>query len=218
MGGVINNIKANITAIKDTIITESNNDYRLGLVIFDEYDTSNSNYSSLAAYTSLPSGQKIVESGTSVANGATVYQYITAMETMSANNGDTFTTQLNKLNTGNMPLGYGAAGPEPMDRALYHVAKTTSPITNSFRNNVAKLVILITDNLPSGNDDGNTSADLDYINNTLTPLFVDSSLKLLLLSTSSQTQLMNLVTASNGVYINSFNAGDVITTIQNICI
>jgi len=217
MGGVINNIKANIVTIKDTIISESNNDYRLGLVIFDE-DTTLPSYNSLAAYTSLPSGQKIVESGTSVANGATVYQYITAMETMSANNGDTFTTQLNKLNTGNMPLGSGVGLPEPMDRALYHIAKTTSPITNSFRNNVAKLVILITDNLPSGNDDGNTSADLNYINNTLTPLFVDSSLKLLLLSTSSQTQLMNLVTASNGVYVNSFNAGDVITTIQNICI
>jgi hypothetical protein len=140
------------------------------------------------------------------------------METMSANNESSFITQLNKLNTGNMPLGSGGANPEPMDRALYHIAKTTTPITNSFRNNVAKLVILITDDLPSGNDDGNTSADLDYINNTLTPLFVDSSLKLLLLSTSSQTQLMNLVTASNGVYVNSFNAGDVITTIQNICV
>jgi hypothetical protein len=217
MGSEINNIKANIDTIKDTIVSESNNDYRLGLVIFDEDNTSPS-YISLAAYTSLPNGQKIVESGTSIANGSTIYQYITAMETMSANNGNTFTTQLNKLNTGNMPLGSGAAGPEPMDRALYHVAKTTSPITNSFRNNVAKLVILITDNLPSGNDDGNTSADLDYINNTLTPLFVDSSLKLLLLSTSSQTQLMNLVTASNGVYVNSFNAGDIITTIQNICV
>ena len=29
---------------------------------------------------------------------------------------------------------------------------------------------------------------------------------------------MNLVTASNGTYVNSFNATDVITTIQNICI
>jgi hypothetical protein len=218
MGGAINNIKSEITAIKNTIITESNNNYRLGLVIFDEDNSTTPIYGSLTAYTSLPSAQKIVESGTSVNNGSTVYQYITAMELMSTNNGDSFTTQLNKLNTVDLLLGDGQGAPEPSDRALFHVAKTDSPITGSFRNDVAKLVILITDQVPSGNDDNNSSADLDYINNTLNPLFVNNNLKLLLLSTNSQTQLMSLVTASNGVYVNSFSSSTIISTIQNICV
>jgi hypothetical protein len=217
MGGTINNIKSQITNIKNTIITESNSNYRLGLVIFDE-DTTPPNYTSLTAYTSLPSAQKIVESGTSAGNGSTVYQYITAMESMSINNGDSFTTQLNKLNTFNLPLGSGLSIPEPSDKALYHVSKTVNPITGSFRNDVAKLIILITDAVPSGNNDNNSSDDLDYINNTLTPLFTANNLKLLLLSTSQQTQLMNLVTASNGVYVNSFNSATIISTIENICI
>lgn len=218
MGGAINNIKSEITAIKNTIITESNNNYRLGLVIFDEDNSTTPNYGNLTAYTSLPSAQKIVESGTSLANGSTVYQYITAIELMSTNNGDSFTTQLNKLNTVDLLLGDGGNAPEPSDKALYHVSKTVNPITGSFRNDVAKLVILITDALPSGNDDFNNSADLDYINNTLTPLFTANNLKLLLLSTSQQTQLMNLVTASGGVYVNSFNSATIISTIENICV
>jgi hypothetical protein len=218
MSGAINNIKSEITAIKNTIITESNNNYRLGLVLFDEDNSTTPIYGSLTAYTSLPSAQKIVESGTSVDNGSTVYQYITAMELMSTNNGDSFTTQLNKLNTVDLLLGDGQGAPEPSDRALFHVAKTDSPITGSFRNDVAKLVILITDQVSSGNDDNNSSADLDYINNTLNPLFVNNNLKLLLLSTNSQTQLMSLVTASNGVYVNSFSSSTIISTIQNICV
>lgn len=217
MGNVIDNIKTNITAIKNTIITESNNNYRLGLVIFDE-NTISPNYTNLIAYTSLPSTQKIVESGTSADDGSTIYQYITAMESMSTNNGGSFTTQLNKLNTFNLTLGTGLLTPEPSDKALFHVSKTVNPITNSFRNNVAKLIILITDAIPSGNDDDNSSDDLNYINSTLTPLFVNNNLKLLLLSTFQQTQLMNLVTASNGVYVNSFNPETIISTIENICI
>lgn len=218
MGSEIDDIKAQITAIKNTIITESNNNYRLGLVIFDEDTSSTPDYGNLAAYTSLPSSQKIIEQGVYCVNSQIRYQYITAMESMSNNNGDSFTTQLNKLNTVNLPLGSGLAIPEPSDLALYHVSKTVNPITGSFRNDVAKLVILITDAVSSGNDDCNTSADLDYINNVLTPLFTANNLKLLLLSTSTQTQLMNLVTASSGVYVNSFNPATIISTIQNICV
>jgi hypothetical protein len=221
MGTVINNIKSQITEIKNTIITESGTNYRLGLVLFDEARNATNAYSNLAAYTSLPSGQRIIEQGINagpIFTGDNVYQYITAMEVMSTNNGDTFTTQLNKINTVDMPLGAGVNNPEPSDRALFHIAKTDSPITNSFRAGVAKLIILITDNPSSGNDDNNTSTDLDYINNTLTPLFVNNNLKLLLLATGNQTQLTNLVTASGGIYVNSFTTNDIITTIQNICV
>ncbi len=221
MGTVINNIKSQITDIKNTIITESGTNYRLGLVLFDEARYATNAYSSLAAYTSLPSGQKILEQGVNagpIFTGDIVYQYITAMEVMSTNNGDSFTTQLNKLNTVDMPLGAGVNSPEPSDRALFHIAKTDTPITNSFRAGVAKLIILITDNPSSGNDDNNTSTDLDYINNTLTPLFVNNNLRLLLLATGNQTQLTNLVTASGGIYVNSFTTNDIITTIQNICV
>ena len=221
MSSSISNIKSQITAIKNTIISESNNNYRLGLVLFDETRSTQTTYTSSTAYTSLPSAQKIVEQGTSCNTEDIApqrYQYFTAMEVMSNNNGDSFTTQLNKIDSVDMNLGSGIGEPEPSDIALYHVAKVTNPITGSFRNNVARLVILITDNLPSGNDDCNSSADLDYINNTLTPLFVSNNLKLLLLSTVQQPQLIKLVSATGGLYENSFTANTIISTIENICV
>ena len=63
MGGAIDAIKTDVTNIVNTIITESNTDYRLGLVIFDAYRSTQgpvgyTDYSTKTAYTSLPASQK----------------------------------------------------------------------------------------------------------------------------------------------------------------
>lgn len=79
MGSAINAIKSAIASIVSTIVTESANNYRLGLVLFDEYTSgTTSNYSSKTAYTSLPSSQKYVNTGL-----GGKYQWITAMEVFS---------------------------------------------------------------------------------------------------------------------------------------
>jgi hypothetical protein len=89
----IEGIKNSINSIANTIEKESNNNYRLGLITFDEYESGNlSKYHSNNNYTSLPSSQKFINKG----NPSD--QWITAWEKMRTNNISTFIAQLNKLN------------------------------------------------------------------------------------------------------------------------
>lgn len=148
MGTAINAIKAAIASIVSTIVAESGNNYRLGLVLFDEYTSgTTSNYSSKTAYTSLPSSQKYVNTGLN-----SRFQWITAMEIFSQNNESTFTTQLTLLNNAtDFPLGNGQGTPEPADMGVDRVVNYD--LVGAFRNDVSKLIVLITDATPSGNDD-----------------------------------------------------------------
>jgi hypothetical protein len=117
-------------------------DKALGLVIFDEYiSATNSTYDDKIAYTSLPSNQRHINTGVSP-----YYQWITAVEVMSPNNQTSFTTQLNKLNTVNFPLGDGIGTPEPSDMGVDLVALQS--FGGAFRNNVARLVVVITPVVP----------------------------------------------------------------------
>jgi hypothetical protein len=100
MGSQINTVKDQISTIVDTIVTESGGDYRLGLVIFDEVDTSTSippdfKYISNPAYTSLPAAQRYIQE-----TNPPLKQGITALEVMSTNNGDSFKRKVNEMNSG----------------------------------------------------------------------------------------------------------------------
>jgi hypothetical protein len=187
MGGVIENIKQNITNIVNLISSKSNINYRLGLVLFDEYTEFDYNKRagclSSNDYIGLPSDQKFVN--VSSASGGRV-QVITAMETMQSNNNTSFITQLNKINKPNTTsnafvLGYGAGGPEPGDIAL---DKTYNNFAGTWRDNVAKMVVLITDALPSGTDDANTAADTTVMT-ALTQQYYNKNIRVLLLTTST---------------------------------
>jgi uncharacterized delta-60 repeat protein len=93
MGGVWRKIKSEVINLVGPIISLSQNNYRLGLVIFDENNNFNStSYSNSFTYTNLPSAQKY-----SIYNPTfSRQQYITAMEVMSPNNQTTFIEQVNK--------------------------------------------------------------------------------------------------------------------------
>jgi hypothetical protein len=210
MGGAINGIKSSISSIVNTIVTESNNNYRLGLVIFDEFQSqTTSPYSEKVDYTSLPSSQRYINIGIN-----NIYQWITAVEMMQTNNQTSFTTQLNKLNTTLFPLGYGVGGPEPADMGIDLVG--TENFAGTFRSGVSKLIILITDNVPSGNDDNYTQTDIDFVN-TLTPQLFNQNIRVLLMTTSGNNVLYNLATGTNGIVSNGFSGANIITAIQNIC-
>lgn len=220
MGGAINGIKSTITSIVNTIVTESNNNYRLGLVIYDEYGSGTvSTYSSHIGYTSLPSNQKYVNTGI---GGR--YQWITSLEKMSSNNQTSFTTQLNLLNNsfgGGWPIGSGLGGPEPADIGVNVIATNEVSgyeyIAGTFRSGVSKLIILITDNSPSGNDDNYTQTDIDYIA-TLTPKLVNQNIRVLLMTTYSTTALNTLAIDTNGLVNIGFTGANIITAIENICV
>ena len=101
MGDEINTVKDQISTIVDTIVTESGGDYRLGLVIFDEVDTTYAppgddfRYISNPAYTSLPAAQRYIQE-----TNPPFKQGITTLEVMSTSNGDSFKRKVNEMNSG----------------------------------------------------------------------------------------------------------------------
>jgi hypothetical protein len=156
MGDEIDNIKSNIVSIVNTIITESGGDYRLGLVIFDEYlGPNNVRYGTNVEYTSLPASQRYVNYN-AIADRS---QWITAFETMSDQNSTTFIIQLNKLND-EISLGSGSGSPEPGGIGFEQIL---NGIAGEFRSNVSKLVILLTDAPPGGDDDSYDATDDTFL-------------------------------------------------------
>jgi hypothetical protein len=162
MGGTISTIKAGIPSTISTIQAASGtNDYRLALVLADEGSTTTPTYDTSVNYVALPANQKITNTGSS--GGTPRYQYITAVEKFATNNSTSFTTQLNKIDTGaaptNWPIGNGYGGPEPTDLALGFVVEGLN-FAGAFRAGVARYVLIYTDNYPSGTDDNFDATDV----------------------------------------------------------
>lgn len=210
MGSAINGIKTSVTNIVNTIITESNNDYRLGLVLFDEYGSGTvSSYSNTETYINLPTNQKYVNTGLN-----NRYQWITAMETMSPNNQTLFTNKLNLLNTASFPLGSGYGTPEPSDMGIDLIG--IQQFAGTFRVGVSKLIILITDATPSGNDDTYNSIDVAFVNSLITPLY-NQNIRILLMSSTTPNVLNDLAIDTNGLVSTGFGGAEIINAIQSIC-
>jgi hypothetical protein len=224
MDSAINDVKTSIASIVEAIVAQSANNYRLGLVLFDEIQTENieatyypAKYFKRAAYTSLPSSQKYVNTGL-VGPYGQVTQYITAMEVMSQNNQSSFSTQLNIINNPtNFPLGDGESLPEPSDMGLDRVVNYD--LAGAFRDNVTKLVILITDNTSSGNDDTNNATDTAFAQ-TLIADCNSKGIKVLLMKPDSNSlePLETIATETSGLISDSFTPSAIITAIENICI
>lgn len=169
MTGAINGVKAGIANILSTINTESLGNYRVGLCIFDEYMGNLTSppaykYGQTSTYVNLPASQKAV---INTFNNRT--QFITCMQPLG-NIGSTtdFQTKLNLLATPSFPLGDGQFTPEPGELGVNEILSNN--IAGSFRYDAIKLIILITDAVPGGNDDVNNSIDQTYINGTLIDL------------------------------------------------
>jgi hypothetical protein len=214
MGAYIDNLKLNIISIINTIITQSGGDYRLGLVIFDEYlGPNNDIYGTNVEYTSLPASQRYVNDN-AAANRS---QWITAFETMSAGNNTSFTTQLNKLNN-EIALGDGWSAHEPGGIGFEQIL---NGIAGDFRSNVSKLVILITDALPGGDDDTYNSIDDAFLQSLVAPAF-RRNIRALILSQIDITKNHSyriLADGTNGSYTQDSNLapGTIIRIIRDIC-
>lgn len=220
MGGQIEAAKSGATSIVETIQRESSNNYRLGIVLADEYTSRTvSSYHTAPAYTSLNASQKFVNTGLN-----SRFQWITAMEVMPAvtNNISTFTDQLKKLNNpgGGLSIGSGVGGPEPTDMALSRVVEHN--FAGAFRNNVAKYVIMITDITPGGNDDNATAADVDEMNR-LKAECIRKSVKVIVLGAGVNSQIngkyiwRDLADGTGGSWNSSYNASAIQSAIINGC-
>ena len=90
-------------------------------------------------------------------------------------------------------------------------------IAGTFRPGVSKLIILITDAPPSGDDDVYNSTDVTFINGLIPQLFAQNIRVLLMTSNTTSTGLNTLATGTNGSVTIGFNPTSIITAIQNIC-
>lgn len=222
MGTAIDAIKAVIASIASTIVTESGNNYRLGLVLFDEYNPNETNpvlmnkYLDKEAYTSLPAAQKYTNLYDITGTASDRIQYITAMEVLSQNNQSSFTTQLNVINTVDLPLGYGVSGPEPADMGVDRIVNYD--LVGAFRDDVSKLIILITDARPSGDDDVNNATDTAFVNTLVTDCN-EKGIKVLLMKNDSNSKepLDTLALNTGGLVSDSYTPTAIITSIENIC-
>ena len=179
MGGEIDAVKTGIASIISTIDTASGaNNYRLGLVTADENKSGLPTYNTSTDYLALPASQRIINTG---AGGH--YQFITAWEMFQDNNNTSFTTQLNKLNSGaptaGVPLGQGDDTPEPTDMALGQVIEASN-FLNAFRSNVAKYCIIMTDAPAGGDDDVFNAVDYARIG-SLTTTALNNGIKVFVL-------------------------------------
>ena len=182
MDDIIASLKTEIADIVQTIITESNNDYRLGMILFDEYETAITvNYTNVSRYTSLPADRKRRIEGDGSSQGS-IYMYITGLVEMAANNQLDFTAALNDLDTPNFPMQQGTGAPEPGDVGFEYLLGGNNilsspdqpdplpnplpgPMVGAFRSGVTKIVILISDALPGG---GNETYDSTTITSLTT--------------------------------------------------
>jgi hypothetical protein len=130
------------------------------------------------------------------------------MEMMQTNNNLSFITQLNKINKSTFVLGYGVGGPEPGDIAL---DKTYNNFAGTWRDNVAKMVVLITDATPSGIDDATTVTDTTFMT-SLTQQYYNKNIRVLLLTTD------NIKNNTEQSYVNMAvkTGGSVSTPITNV--
>lgn len=218
MGGEIDQVKASILDIVNTVITESGENYRLGLVLFDEKHLSQLfNYATKPDYTSLPAAQRYININEPINRK----QAITAMEVMSQNNQTSFTTQLNKINNDpDFPLGSGQGGPEPGGLGYEQIL---NGIAGEFRQDVSRLVLLITDAQPGGDDDTFNSTDRAFLT-SLAARSLDLRVQALILSSRqdvSENEYKILSNGTNGSY--TFDdltntPAAIIEAIEDICV
>lgn len=227
MGNAINGVKAGITNILSTIDNESLGNYRVGLCIFDEYYgniTSPNNYGSTSTYLNLPASQK---ERINTFNNRT--QFITCVQPLGNVGSNTdFVSKLNLLATPTFPLGNGQGTPEPGGEGINAILSNN--IAGSFRSNAIKLIILITDAVPGGNDDTNNSTDQTYfeynllgicnsydtqlmVQSTLSPAYPGNYYYGLSIATTPSGRYDQVTFDANGNWINT----GLISGIQNLC-
>lgn len=222
MDDIIESLKVEIANIVSTIITESNGDYRLGLMLFDEYEqTVTVDYTSKSLYTNLPASRRLQLPGVGGGDGP-IYMYITGLVELSDQNEPNFSEVLNKLNTTDFPMQSGTGAPEPGDIGYEELL---DGMVGTFRNNVTKLVILISDALPGGGNETYDSTTIASLEASKTESIAeDIQVYYFDVNSSAVTRNPNegyriLSDNTRGLFTQSptADASEIITGIQTIC-
>jgi|11_taG_2_1085331.scaffolds.fasta_scaffold00033_96 hypothetical protein len=215
----IEDMKTDLTAFVSIVDSRSGGNYRMGLVLFDEINSSaTANYATVGTYTSLPASQREINTNTE----NKVSQLYTSLVPFSSNNGSTFITQFNKLNTLDFPLGSGEDINEPGDIAVKKVVE--EDFVGAFRDGVVKYIILITNTKPSGDDDDGpvpNAEDVDILATSNTAAAKDIQISLISTTVAASNPAYGqFPSVTNGLYFtdpsqNSFFSLD--QTIEDLC-
>jgi len=163
VAGLQNNVVALINQVN---ASSGSNVYRMSLVTSDQTAAAAA-YATCTDYTNLPVAQRL-----NVLGSTGSYQVTTAWEMFQNDNGATFTSQLAKLRKGvngtcvNMGTGIGTTN-SPTDYASNLVTGAAN-LTNAFRANVAKFVVITTDRLPGGTSQAFNQTTWSAIQQTIT--------------------------------------------------
>ena len=188
MNGAISGVKTGINNIISTLNTESAGNYRVGAVLYDEYSGQNPTYQYAASgyyQDIIPATQK-EEFYDSVSNHTQVYTCIEKMSTIG--NSASITAALNAIAGSNnsstqMKLGAGGGTPEPGGQAIYRAA--ANAFAGSWRSNVLKLIIHVTDAPEGGINDAADAADITLHQLVIAP-YLDAN-NIQLISNTSMT-------------------------------
>ena len=234
MEPAVEQLKNNGSTIVSTISTQVGaNDYQLALVLADRGFSSAPNYDNSNDYVALPVGDRLIQL---VTNFPTVYHYFTAMQTFSPNNGNAWQVQVNKLNVSsiipNSPLAFPMGGNYslmPTDVLLGYCVETgAGDFAGSFRSGVAKVVIIITDDLPCGNNTTFTATDWTRLQALETECNI-RGIKLIVVGAGvNKVYSPNIfspniypwrevATGTGGSYNASYNASMINSLINNLC-
>lgn len=209
METIIESVKDSIGDIVDTIEAQVDiSDYRLGIILSDETISGvDPNYISSSGYTSLTTSQK------NVVNASFTDKYTTALEMLSNNNESSFTTQLDKLNTGDFPMGSGVEAAEPLEIGLQLLL---TGFVNPLRGgSVVKYVLVFTDNPPGGDDGG---SGIEAIMASITASYISQGIKVFVFGGGSASTLwQDIATNTGGSYTFDYDGETIIEVIEQGC-
>jgi len=222
-------IKNIITNITNKIVERSGGDYRIGLVLVDQniYNNNPDYWGNNTVAANLASQYRYAPPN--VSGGADKVR-LTSLVQMSSDNRSTIHSRVGMLasttnDANNMTLGQGDGVAEPMDLAIDRVIN--HDFAGAFRSNVNKMIILLTDNAPTGDGDDTFDGAEEYDKmGTLTTTAVAEKIVISVCGNISDSG--TFPKSVHGIYQayadntgGSFDASsdptDIITFIENIC-
>ena len=244
MKSVIDQLQNSIDTLTTAIETQSNhptNSYRLALVTYDEEANATPNYASDSRYSSLPlARRRVVPTGVFKAGGVELRLFQTAWVQFANNNKADFKEKLEDLCgsttsgcgtnaiTGNarLPIGDGANFEEAGVPAMEQVVGAGA-FAGAFRTNVAKFMILITDDREGGADDTANAQDIAQVNQ-LSVICQAAGIKVICVGAGVNKSIIDLqqvprfpyqelATNTGGTFNASADVSNIVSAIENAC-
>lgn len=241
-----NGLKAQVATISNKIVSRSEGDYRLAMVLIDHdgilagtgpyYTYWDSTYNTAAS--NLASQYRYTQTNSDYSSSKRIY--LTGLVPFASANKSDFDSKMSMLFSASsvtnqsstaMVGGTGSGGPEPNDTAIDRVINHN--FVGAFRSGVNKMIILVTDNAMDGDGDDQFNGEEEYLKmGTLSNDAVAENISISIIGEGLNGNPINNVTANGyssddiyqayadntgGDFNNQNDSTGIITQIDNIC-